>query len=277
VPKAFSAVLLLVALAPAWAQNDSFSITADAGSFNRAYQDRQYVSPSSVTFAVPYGSVGAEFQRSQDRNVLGGAVAQTTIGSGSVFNVDRTERQPLTVLTLASVFVGRDEGWWEADLGVGALVQLQAYGSDGYLQADGSVAAGRAAGLDWNHRESYTLITVMVRLFAENQPHLMFHLARGDLSLTENLFNVEGVLPTSWGRFNAQLSFSSPQGYWFSGPGYLRSNERLTLGCEFGKEFRWGIHTGVLIRPVVAGTGSVDPLQRLSFGIDMAAGWPHSN
>ncbi len=274
--KALPAVLFLTVLAHSWAQNDSFSMAAEGGSFNRAYQDRQFVSQSEVTFAVPYAAVGAEFQRSDAGNVLGGAVAQTTIGSGSVFNVDRTETQPLTVLTLASVFIGRDEGWWEADLGVGALVQLQDYGSDGYLRPDGTVASGRSAGLDWNHRESYTLITVKLRLFPENQPHFLFHLARGDLSLTENLFNVEGVLPTDWGRLNAQLSFSSPQGYWFSGPGYLRSNERLTLGCTFGKEFRWGVHTGVLIRPEVAGTGDVDPLHRLSFGIDFAAGWPYS-
>jgi hypothetical protein len=138
------------------------------------------------------------------------------------------------------------------------------------------VASGRKAGLDWNRRESYTLITVMVRLFAENEPHLKFHLARGDLSLTENLFNLEAVLPTDWGRLTAQVSFSSPQGYWFSGPGYLRNNERLTLGCSFGKQIRWGFHAGVLIRPVVAGTGSVEPLQRLSFGIDFGAGWSHA-
>lgn len=275
--KALPTILLLGAVAPSWGQNDSFSVSIEGGWFNRAYQDRQYVSDTKVTFAVPYGAIGAEFQRADDKNILGGAVAQTTIGSGSVLNVDRTERQPTTVLTLASVFVGRDEGWWEADLGVGALVQLQDYGSDGYLRPGGSVGPGRPAGLDWNHRESYTLITVMVRLFPENEPHLRFHLARGDLSLTENLFNLEGVLPTNWGKLNAQLSFSSPQGYWFSGPGYLRNNERLTLGCSFGKEVRWGVHAGILIRPVVAGTGDVDLYHRVSFGVDFAAGWPHSN
>jgi hypothetical protein len=275
--KALRAILLLGALVPAWGQNDSFSMSVEGGSFNRAYQDRQYVSAAEVTFGVPYGAIGAEFQRADGKNILGGAIAQTTIGSGSVFNVNRTERQPTTVLTLGSVFVGRDEGWWEADLGIGALVQLQDYGSDGYLRPDGSVASGRSAGLDWNHRESYTLITVMVRLFPENGPHLKFHLARGDLSLTENLFNLEGVLPTDWGRLDAQLSFSSPQGYWFSGPGYLRNNERLTLGASLGKDVRWGVHAGVLIRPVVAGTGDVDLFHRVSFGFDFAAGWPRSN
>jgi len=269
-------LVLLLSLSSLWGQT-AVSTSAEAGWFNRAYQDRNFVSPSAETFAVPYFALGGEYQsRDADGNVLGVAVAQTTIGSGSVVNVDRTETQPLTVLTLGSVFIGKDEGWWEADLGIGALVQLQNYGSEGYLKPDGSVGPGKPAGLDWNRRGSFTLLTFMVRLFAVNGPHLKFQLARGDLSLTENLFNVQGVLPVEWGVLDAELSFSSPQGYWFSGPGYLRNNERLTLGVSFGKDWRFGVHAGVLIRPVVAGTGAVEqPLHRLSLGLDVAAGWPN--
>ena len=99
-------------------------------------------------------------------------MAQSTIAGGSVLNVDQWETQPLTVLTYASIFIGKDWGWWESDLGVGALVQLQSYSADPYLMADGTTTPGRTAGLDWKRRESFTLINGLVRLFPECGPQL---------------------------------------------------------------------------------------------------------
>jgi len=267
----------IAGLTAASGQETAFSTRAETGFFNKAYQDRQYASPAPVTFSVPYIALGFEGRHRDDQgNVIGVDAAQTTIGEGKVLNVGQWEIQPLTVLTYASIFVGKDWGWWESDVGVGALVQFQDYSPDPYLLADGTTSGGRAAGLDWNRRESFTLITGLFRLFPELGPHLKLRLARGELSLTEDLFNVQGVVPFDWGRFDAELSFSSPQGYWFGGPGILRNNERLSFGLAWGKALRAGFRLGFLLRPMVGGTGDVDLLHRLSFGFDLGLGWPGS-
>lgn len=263
---------LIFFLAPtAFAQELSISSRTETGFFNRAYQDREYISTTAVTFPVPYWSLSAEIRRRDpEGNVLGADLAQTTIAGGSVFNYDRTESQPATVLTFAGVFIGRDLGWWEADVGVGALVQLKDFPGSGYLTADGSVSPGRAGGLDWDHRESFTLITGLFRFLPESGPHLKVRLAREGLSLTENLFNAEGVWPTDLGLFSVEVSFSTPQGYWSPDQGILRSNERLGAGWSgIWGAFRAGLRAGFLLRPEVAGTGDVDLLHRLSVGLDL--------
>lgn len=268
--------LFLVLSAVGWGQaRTDLSLGTEAGWFNRAYQDRQYVSPTALTFAVPYAALGAELRsRAVSGSVAGVTLAQTTIGSGAVFNRDQWESQPLTVLTFGGAFAGWDGGWWEVDAGVGALVHLEDYGASGYRAPDGTVTAGRAAGVDWNRRESFTLVTALVRVLPEEGPHVVVRLGRGTLSLTENLFHIQGVLPGPTGRFDAEVSFSSPQGYWDLGSGILRNNERLTLGWAFDSPWgRWGLRAGLLLRPVVAGTGEVDLAHRLSVGLGWSAGW----
>lgn len=250
------------------------SFRTEVGFFNRAYQDRQYITPTTVSFGVPYGALGLEAVfRDQEGNLVALGMAQTTIDQGQAFNWDRWETQPRTLMNLASVSVGKDFGWWQLDAGVAALVQLKDYAEELYLAVDGSSLATRKAGLDWNRRESFTLITGLFRVFPEADPHLVVRVARGPLSLTENLFHVQGIWPLSGSRLDAELGFSSPMGLWFSGDGVLKSNERLTFGWAFGgPDSRLGIRLGFLLRTIVAGSGEVDLMRRLSLGIEWSVG-----
>jgi len=255
-------------------QGFDLAFRTETGFFNRAYQDRQYLTNSSVSFGVPYGSVGAEAEhRDAEGNLWSVGLAQTTIGSGRVYNFDQWENQPFTVMSFASVSVGKDFGWWELGLGIGALVQLKDFSASSYLAADGTEVAGRAGGLDWNRRESYTLVTGLLRVFPEADPHLVVKVARGPLSLTENLMHLQGVWPLNGSQLDAELGFSSPLGIWFHGDGVLRSNERLSLGWSLGgPSARVGLRLGFLLRTIVADSGEVDLLRRLSGGIDWAIG-----
>ena len=252
------------------AQNTSFSLRAEVGSFNKAYQDRQYITRSMVSLAVPYTALGFEYRWEDARgNVAGFDVAQTTIAEGKVYNWDQWVQQPFTLLDFISAFVGRDLDWWEWSAGVGALVQVRDFGASAYLQPDGSTQTVKPAGLSWDRRESFTVLTGLLRFLPESGPHVVFALARGELSLTENLLRAQVVWPGTWGRLDAELGFSSPSGYWFYGPGILRSNERITLGWAFGgSQASVGLRLGYLIRPIVADSGEVDFAHRLSLGLD---------
>lgn len=240
----------------------------ETGWFNHAYQDRDYLSRTRVTFGVPYGALGLEATDSDSRgNVWALGLAHTAIGSGEVTNRDRVEVQPLTTLSLASFSVGHDWGWIEADLGVAALVRLEDLEAREYLSSDGQ-SASVDGGLGWNRQFSYTLVTGLLRIGGVASPHLALRLVRGPLSLTENLLHLQGVWPLNGSRLDAELGFSSPQGLWDSSPGVLRSNERLTVGWFFGDRVRWGVRAGFLLRTLVAGSGEVGPVQRLSLALE---------
>jgi len=271
-----SIALLLLLVVPPTVTGLDLSFRAEAGFFNQAYQDRQYLTSTMVSFGVPYTALGAEARhRDAEGNVLVLGLAQTSIASGSTFNWDRWESQPLTLLNLASLSVGKDFGWWELDAGVAGLVQLKDFPATAYTTPTGDPQSGRRGGLDWNRRESFTLITGLLRLFPETDPHLTLRVARGPLSLTENLFHVQGVWPLGTSRLDAELGFSSPMGLWFSGDGVLRSNERLTLGWAWGGTgARLGLRLGFLLRTIMAGSGEVDLLHRLSVGLDWSLGSP---
>jgi hypothetical protein len=256
------------------AQDLSIDTRTEVGFFNRAYQDRQYLTSNMVSFGVPYLALGVEGRRKDaEGNVLALGLAQTSIGSGRVYNWDRWETQPLTLWNWASVSVGKDFGWWELDLGVGGLVQVVDFGADDYLAPDGSTEPGKAGGLGWNRQESFTVLTGLLRIFPESGPHLDLASARGPLSLTENLLHLRGTWPLGSNQLDGELGFSSPLGLVFHGAGVLRSNERLTVGWSVVTPAGTvGARLGCLLRTIIEGSGEVDLLHRLSFGIDWSAG-----
>lgn len=240
----------------------------ETGWFNKAYQDRNYLTRTRVTLGVPYGALGLEATHTDSSgSVWALGLAQTIVGSGEVTNRDRVEVQPLTTLTLASFSAGHDWGWIEADLGVAALVRLEDFDDRAYLTPDGDTS-DRGGGLGWNRRFSYTLVTGLLRIGEESSPHLALRLVRGPLSLTENLLHLQGVWPLGGSRVDAEIGFSSPQGLWDSSAGVLRSNERLTVGWSFGDRVRWGIRAGFLLRTLVAGSGEVGLVERLSLALE---------
>jgi len=266
---AFCVVLAVLASAPIWAQATTFQSLIEGGFFAHAYQDREYVHQTNVTFGVPYGAWGFEVEhRDTQGNVLGLDLAQTIVGSGSVDNFGQAESQPALLLNYGALYMGKDWGWWELDLGVSALLQWQHFDSESYLSPSGTAVSSRPSGMDWNHQESFTLINAKARFFPKEGPHLWVGVGRGPLSLTEDLFRFVGEWPVSWGLLSAEVSFSSPPGYFFSGSGVLRNNERLSFGWKSpGPYWSWGARVGFLVRPMVAGTGEVDLAQRWSISV----------
>lgn len=254
---------------PVTAERWDMAFRVEAGSFNKAYQDREYVTSTMVTLGVPYGAVGGEVRHTDDEgNSWALGLAQTTIGQGQVYNWDRWESQPLTALSFASLSAGKDWGWWEAGLGVGALVRLRDFDAMSRYSADGSTTT-RAGGLDWDRRESFALVTGLLRLLPLDQPHMELRVARGPLSLTENLMHVKAVLPLGSTVLDAEIGFSSPMGLFFSGDGQLRNNERVSLGWAWaGPTGQFGLRAGYLLRTLIAGSGEVDLLRRLSVAVD---------
>jgi hypothetical protein len=94
-------------------------------------------------------------------------------------------------------------------------------------------------------------------------------IARGPLSLTENLMHLQGVWPLGSSQLDAELGFSSPMGLFFHGEGVLRSNERLSVGWAWASPAgRWGLRAGFLTRTLMEGSGEVDLLRRLSVSVD---------
>lgn len=269
-PAGTAVLLLLLGLSPAAAEGLEWALRAETGFFNRAFQDRQYITATTTSFGVPYGAFGAEIgHRDDDGNLWAVGVAQTTIGAGRQFNWDQWEVQPLTLMNFAAVSMGKDFGWWEFGAGVGALVQLEDFEAASYWSSDGTPGPGRPGGLDWNRRESFTLVTGLLRVFERTGPHLAVRVARGPLSLTENLFHVQGLWPLGASQLDAELGFSSPMGLLSSGEGVLRGNERLTVGWSFGDSgARIGVRAGVLLRTIIAGSGEVDFFRRFSLGLD---------
>lgn len=265
----FLGILALLTCPLLWGE-DSYAFRAEVGSFNRAYQDREWITTTKTSFGVPYGAFGSEFVHKDDEgNLWALGIAQTTTGSGRQYNWDRWEVQPLTMFHFAGLSVGKDEGWIEWGLGVGAIVQVKDFDAVSYWSADGNPGPGKAAGLDWNRRESFTVMTGLLRLFSETGPHAIVRVARGPLSLTENLMHLQGVLPAGESRFDAELGFSSPMGLFFHGDGVLRSNERLTLGWLWGGPgARFGLRAGMLLRTIIEGSGGVDLFRRLSVGVE---------
>lgn len=268
------ALLILLLVSPLGAQAFDWSFRAETGSFNKAYQDRQYLTPTSVTLGVPYGAFGAELNRTDaDGNVLSLGLAQTTIASGRTYNWNRWEVQPLTMMNFAAVSVGKDYGWMEVGFGVGGIVQIKDFTDQSYLGADGHPGPGRPGGLGWNRSESFTVVTGLFRVLPESQPHFAIRIARGPLSLAENLMHVQAVLPLQGSRLDTEIGFSSPLGLIFHGRGVLRSNERITLGWSFGDSgARVGLRLGFLLRTIVEGSGEVDLARRLSLGVDWSLG-----
>lgn len=262
-------ILILLVPLGGWA-GDSYTFRAEAGSFNHAHQDREYVTSTKISFGVPYGAFGTELVHKDDEgNLWALGLAQTTVAAGRRYNWDRWEVQPLTLFNFAGLSVGKDLGWIEWGLGVGAIVQVRDFEAVSYWSADGNPGPGKASGLDWDRRESFTVMTGLLRLFPERGPHAVVRVARGPLSLTENLLHLQGVWPLKGSRLDAELGFSSPLGLFFHGDGVLRSNERLTLGWLWGdRSARLGLRVGFLLRTIVQGSGEVDPLRRLSAGVE---------
>lgn len=244
----------------------------ETGWFHKAYQDRNYLTRTRVTLGVPYGAFGLEATDTDPNgHVWALGLAQTIVGPGEVTNRDRLEVQPLTTLSLASFSAGHDWGWIQADLGVAALVRLEDFDDRGYLAPDGQTRS-QDGGLGWNRGLSYTLLTGLLRVGEADQPHLTLRLVRGPLSLTENLLHLQGVWPLNGSRLDAEIGFSSPQGLWDSSAGVLRSNERLSVGWSFGERVRWGVRAGFLLRTLVAGSGEVGLVERLSLALEGRVG-----
>lgn len=264
--------LILLGLGPGgWAQQIGFAVRAETGFFNRAYQDRQYVSTSPLTFAVPFTAVGGGFQsRDSEGNLWGLEAAQEYIGAGQVSNWGQTEVQPLTYLTYGTIFMGKSTEWWEADLGMGALISLKEFEATAYRLPDGSTMTTRSSGVDWNRYQSFALITGLARFFPVQGIHLKLCLGRQTTALTEELFRFSVNFPTALGLWASEISFSSPLAYWISGSGVLRSNERFYLKWSHNVGgLSAGVRLGFLIRPQVEGTGDVDLFHRLSIGIQL--------
>lgn len=267
----FLALLLLAVPLGSWA-GDSYAFRLESGSFNRAYQDREWITSTKTSFGVPYGALGSEFvHKDEEGNLWALGLAQTTVGSGRRYNWDRWEVQPLTLFNFAGLSVGKDYRWIEWGLGVGAIVQVKDFDAVSYWKSDGVPGPGKASGLDWNRHESFTVMTGLLRLLSERGPHVVVRVARGPLSLTENLMHVQGVWPLGDSRLDAELGFSSPMGLFFHGDGVLRSNERLTVGWLWGgPEARIGLRAGLLMRTLIEGSGGVDLFRRLSVGVEWA-------
>lgn len=249
---------------------------AEAGTYNKTYQDRQFISTELISLPVPSWTLGGQFSwRDAGGAGAGFNLTQTWIAGAQTWNYDRQETQTETLVEAAGVFAAQDWTWWGIKLGLGWQVRLENRPASSYIQADGSLKA-LAGGWVWNRQASPLYPIGSVRFLPSEGFHLLLNVGVDDFNPVDSLIDLRGVFPLGpASQWWLAASLPPPNSYWQTFAGMLRSNQRLGFGWDTPLgPFQLGLKTGILLRPSHQDQdGEIGLWERLSLGISLKSRW----
>lgn len=184
-------------------------VHGEYGWYNRVYKDLQYKDQMATTFAVEMVNAGFEFRRKDgEGNTAGAGLVCTRIAGGSVYNVNRVERQPRTSLMIPYVFTGIDAGMGALEMGIGYYITIERAEASMYYNPDGTEAVDTAAGDRVKRTKSFVLLNMALRIFPEDTLHFKFRYGRERFNGIDSLCNAAAVIP--FGRHALEFYAAMP-------------------------------------------------------------------
>ncbi|HPA73514.1 MAG TPA: hypothetical protein PKY31_14675 [Spirochaetota bacterium] len=219
-------------------------VHGEYGWYNKVYKDLQYKDQMATTFAVEMVNAGFEFRRKDaEGNTAGAGMVCTRIAGGSVYNVNRVERQPRTSLLVPYLFTGIDTGMGALELGIGWYITIERAEAVVYYNPDGTEAVDTATGDRVNRTKSHALLNAALRIFPENTLHFKFRYGRERFNGIDSLCNAAAIIP--FGRHALEFYAAMPSDW---NRRYMpQSNQRygIAYSVRIGR-MRIGINAGYL-------------------------------
>jgi hypothetical protein len=236
------------------------------GSYNKGYSDKEFLDNNKVTFPVFMSNFGGEYHSRKNDYTFGLGLVQTSISEGKKWNYDGYEVQPLTIITLPYVFVGRDFGFWSYEIGLSYYIYMQKFDARYYMQTDGTEAETDSSGVGLDRSESHVFINSLIRIFPEKSLHLKLRIGREQFNIVDSLLNIAFVVPAGNHEFDFIVSFPPPENWFTNKDGIIRSNQiaGIEYGYTFLSDITAGMDIGCIINNRRGGEGDIKFFNRLS-------------
>lgn len=246
----------------------------DVMSYNKGYRDRSFVDKSYASFPVFMYSIGAEWRTIDKTGIsFGIGFSGTTTGSGSKFNYDQFEYQPVTNISIPYSFMGKSWHSFGIELGVSWFLYFARSADVTYYAPDGSLLLKEKGAVELQRKESFVFVNFLLRFLPEDFIHFKIRLGREDFIVTDSLFNIGAIFPVDRYCFEFRASLATPYSL-LSKNEVLKSNQRLFFFA--GRKFdavKVVLNLGVLLNNGHGGNGNIGIFERMSTGVAFVLAW----